>query len=475
MAVNTVYNDIISKKTKWFFAVGGLGKDMMYAMSPLMFIFFTEYVMINAGIIGIMIMITRIWDAVNDPIMGTIVDNTRSKYGKFRPWIFTGSVINAIVLVFVYFKPDLDPNSAAMIFYASFFYVLWGMSYTLMDIPFWSLIPTLSQDQKEREGITVISRVFTGIGFFIITGGWPMLVVFLGGGAGRPEQVKGFLFLAVTVSVIFVLTQLLVCRNVKERHTVLDQPKITLKKMLGLLKQNDQLLVVMVAVVIFNFAIYITSTMALYFFKYDLNRAGAMDAESLQFLLTIFLGVGGIFQVLSMLFYPLLAKHLKRRQVFNLTIILSIAGFSGLLLTSFFFNNNLYILFPVAFFVFIGFGFSNVLQTVLLSDTVEYGQWKIGHRSESITFSVQTFVVKLATGLASGVVGIGLTIIGFKADLVQDLSTVYGMRVIMFIIPIFALLIALYVFNKHHTLDEGKYSRIVRDLKENTGSRALPF
>jgi melibiose permease len=474
MAADLVLNDKITGKTKWSFAVGGLGKDMMYAMSPLMFIFFTEYVMINAGIIGVMIMVARVWDALNDPIMGTIVDNTRSRFGKFRPWIFTGTVINAVVLVFVYFKPELDPNSAAMITYASLFYILWGMSYTLMDIPFWSLIPTLSQDQKERESITVVSRVFTGLGFFIITGGWPMLVVLLGGGAGRPEQVRGFLILAVIVSIIFLFTQLLVCRNVKERHTVLDQPKITLKKMLGLLKQNDQLLVVMVAVVIFNFALYITSTMALYFFKYDLNRAGAMDAESLQFLLTVFLGVGGFFQISSMLIYPLLVKFLRRRQVFNLTIILAITGYIGLLLTSFFFNNNLYILFPVAVIVFIGFGFSTVLQTVLLTDTVEYGQWKIGHRSESITFSVQTFVVKLATGLASGVVGIGLTIVGFKADLVQEMTTVYGMRVIMFIIPILALLIALYIFNKYHTLDEGKYNQIVRDLKASTGSRAVP-
>ena len=456
MAGDTGFSDRISGKTKWSFAMGGLGKDMMYAMSPLMFIFFTEYVMINAGVIGVMVMIARIWDAVNDPIMGTIVDNTRSRYGKFRPWIFSGTLINAVVLIFVYLKPGLDPGSTAMIAYASFFYILWGMSYTLMDIPFWSLIPTLSQDQKEREGITVLSRVFTGLGFFIVTGGWPVLVVLLGGGGGRPEQERGFLLLAIIVSVIFILTQLLVCKNVKERHTAVDQPKITLKKMLNLLKENDQLLVVMVAVVIFNFAIYITSTMALYFFKYDLNRAGAMDPESLQLLLTVFLGVGGFFQISSILFYPLLAKRFKRRQVFNLTTFMTIAGFGGLLFTAFFLGNNLYILFPIAVIAFVGFGFSTVLQTVLLSDTVEYGQWKIGHRSESIIFSVQTFVVKLATGLASGVVGIGLTVVGFQANRVQELSTVYGMRAIMFVLPIFALLIAFYIFNKYHKLDENR-------------------
>ncbi|MEW5785880.1 MAG: glycoside-pentoside-hexuronide (GPH):cation symporter [Bacillota bacterium] len=471
---NTVSNDKISGKTKWSFAVGGFGKDMMYAMSPLMFIFFTEYVMISAGIVGIMIMIARVWDAVNDPIMGTIVDNTRSRFGKFRPWIFTGSVINTVVLLFVYFKPELDPNSAAMVAYISIFYVLWGMSYTLMDIPFWSLIPTLSQDQKEREGITVIARVFTNIGGFIITGGWPVIVVLLGGGAGRPEQVKGFFTLAVIVSVVFLLTQMLVCKNVKERHTALDQPKITLKKMLGLLKQNDQLLVVMVAVVIFNFAIYITSTMAVYFFKYDLNRAGTMDTEAIQLLLTAFLGIGGIFLICAMLAYPLFTKFFKRRQIFNLTIFLSIAGYLGFLATSFFFNNSLYILFPVGIVVFIGFGLAMVLQTVLLTDTVEYGQWKLGHRSESITFSVQTFVVKLATGLASGVVGVGLTAVGFKADMVQALSTVFGMRVLMFVIPIIALLIALYIFNKYHILDENKYNAIVREIKTGKGVNALP-
>ncbi len=125
----------MDNKTKWIFGASGLGKDMMYAMSTIMSIYLIDFVGIGAVFVGVMFMAVRIWDTVNDPIMGTIVDNTESKWGKFRPWILVGTLLNSIILVFVFFKPDLAVDSISMIAYVTIFYLLWGMSYTIMDIP----------------------------------------------------------------------------------------------------------------------------------------------------------------------------------------------------------------------------------------------------------------------------------------------------------------------------------------------------
>ena len=130
--------------------------------------------------------------------------------------------------------------------------------------------------------------------------------------------------------------------------------------------------------------------------------------------------------------------------------------------------------FVLGTFVFFGQGLSMVLQTVLLTDTVEYGELKTGRRSEAIVFSVQTFVVKLATGLSMGVVGVGLAVIKYIPDTgavtaVQSGSTIWGIRLLMFVLPVFGMLLSRYIFNKKHIIDETKYEEIVMELKQKRG------
>ncbi len=133
----------VPKHQKFIFAFGGLGKDAMFAMSTIMAFYFIDLIGISPLFIGTMMMVVRVWDAINDPIMGGIVSNTHTRMGKFRPWILIGSFLNAIILLFIFLNPDLPADSLRMYAYVTVFYTLWGMSYTLMDIPFWSMIPAL--------------------------------------------------------------------------------------------------------------------------------------------------------------------------------------------------------------------------------------------------------------------------------------------------------------------------------------------
>lgn len=454
--------ETISRQSKLIFAFGGLGKDAMFAMSTVMMFYFTALIGVSPLFVGTMMMVVRVWDAINDPIMGGIVANTNTRMGKFRPWILIGSFLNAIVLVFVFLNPNLGVDTLRMFVYITVVYTLWGMTYTLMDIPYWSMIPALSQSQKERESITVITRFFTSIGFFIIAAGYLNLASFLSGSDTPSGQIRGLFYLSIIVSIVFFLSELLLVFNVKEKIVPKDESRVTLKQMFELLKNNDQLLVVMMTVLITNFVLFTTSGMAVYFITYDIGN---------QNLFALFIGIGGVLQVIGALCFPVFKKKLKRKQIFNISIFLQVVGFVLLFVNAFVLNNFIIFVFVFGALIFFGQGLQMVLQTVLLSDTVEYGEHKLGQRNEALAFSVQTFIVKLATGISLGIIGIGLQIFRFVPaieDVVQpqSQSTIIGMRLLMFIIPIIGLIIGLTIFNKKHKLDEVLYEKIISELKE---------
>ena len=462
----------MSNKTKWIFGISGLGKDMMFAMSTIMSLYLINYVGMSAAFVGLMFMVVRLWDAINDPIMGAIVDNTKGKWGKFRPWILIGTILNAIILVFVFFNPGFKGDSIGLMIWVTVFYTLWGMSYTLMDIPFWSMIPALTDVQKERESVTAITRFFTSIGYFVISAPPLVLAAFLGAGVFDPEGVaksamrSGFLYMAIGVSIIFVISQVIMVTNVKEKISAPNTEKITLKGMFGLLKENDQLLVVMLVVVITNFTLYITSTMAFYYIAYDIGDEG---------LYLPFIAAGGVVQLLGVAGYKFMSDRFNRKQIYNISIMIQVFAFVGLFINAFILGNSILLMFVFGVPVFFGQGLGMVLTTVFLTDTVEYGELKTGKRSEAIVFSVQTFVVKLATGLSMGIVGVGLALFQFKSDadaeelLDQTNTTIWGIRLMMFILPILGMMFARYIFNKKHILNEEKYLEICEELRIKRG------
>jgi len=460
----------IDLKTKLAYGIGGLGKDMMFAMSTIMLYYFNNLLGVSAAFLGIMMMLVRVWDAINDPMMGGLVDKTKSRWGKFRPWILLGTVLNAIVLVFLFLNPDMVTNSIQQYVYITIFYTLWGMTYTLMDIPFWSMIPALSTNTEERGKIAVIARLFTSIGFITVSAGYIFFARLLGGGNTLANETKGLFVFAIIVSVIFVITQIITVTNVKETVTDKFEGKVTLKDIVKSLIENDQLLVVMIVVLVINFTLYITSGMAIYYITYDIGDKN---------LFALFMLTGGVFQVLGSALYPMLSKRFSRKKMFNFTIWLQFAGFVFLFINAFVINSNIIVLFGFAALIFLGQGVFMVLQTILLSDVVEYGEHKLGRRSEGIVFSVQTFVVKLATGLSLGVIGVGLTIINFVSPLEtepgvlveqsQTSVTLQGMRIMMFILPLFGLMLSRYIFNKKHKIDEEYYAQIITELEIRKG------
>lgn len=460
---------MLSLKEKLAYGLGAVGKDMVYMLSASYILYYYQDILgVSAFAMGVILLAARIFDAFNDPVMGVIVAKTKSKFGRFRLWLLIGTVTNAIILYFMFAcPPSLD--GAGLTAYAAVFYIIWGVTYTMMDIPYWSMIPAFTNGGKEREGLTTLARSCAGVGSAIITIFTMMLVHALG---GNNERV-GFKYLALIVSILFVVFIGITVFTIKEKSSV-DMETPSVGTMFKALINNDQAMTVVVSIVLINCAVYITSNLVIYFFKYDFGGTKWFSSY------TLFNMFGGAVQILSMMFlYTLLRKFFSNIKIFYICLSFAIIGYASLLAIAFTPMNNVLILFVPGFFIFAANGILQVLTTVFLANTVDYGQLKTGRRDESVIFSMQTFVVKLASGIAAFAASICLSLNNLKsgtevtdAEAVIDFSenvsnaSRIGLRTTMTVIPIIGLIVALIWFKNKFILTDKKIEEISKEVKK---------
>lgn len=449
----------LTGKEKVSYGLGAVGKDMVYMLSASYVLYYYQDLLgVNPFAMGVILLVARVFDAFNDPIMGIIVAKTRTRWGKFRPWLFIGTLLNAVVLYLLFSAPPaLD--GAGLVAYAAVVYILWGVTYTMMDIPYWSMIPAFTESGKEREGLSAMARTCAGVGSGLIVMATVACVALFGG----DNEAAGFSRFALLVAVLFVLFITITCINIREKSTVnVEAP--TVGEMFRSLLKNDQAVTVVIAIVLINTAMYITSNLVIYFFKYDF---GGNDWRTAYTTFNIF---GGVIQVLSMMvMFPLLRKFFSALKTFYIGLGMAFAGYASLLILSFTNMANVFLLFIPAFFIFGANGILSVLTTVFLANSVDYGEWKNNRRDESVIFSMQTFVVKLASGVAALIASVCLGI--FHMDdsdgaALAAQSSVIGLRMTMTVLPIIGLVIALFYFRKKFLLTQEKVDELTRKLKE---------
>ncbi len=482
----------LSLMSKISYGLGAVGKDMVYMLSASYVLYYFQDVLGSrfgasgrAAItvaMGIILLVARIFDAFNDPLMGVIVAKTKTRWGKFRPWLLIGTLTNAVILFLMFACPPSIDKPGGIIAYAAVTYILWGMTYTMMDIPYWSMIPAFTEGGKEREGLTTLARSCAGVGSAIITIITIKAVHALGtarGAAASDVELVGFKWFALGVAIVFVVFTVLCCIFIKEKSTV-EMKTVSVKEMFRALVKNDQAMTVVIAIVLINTAIYITSNLVIYFFKYDFGGTEWFNSY------TLFNIFGGAMQILSMMIlYPLLrnAAKLKNTTIFYICLAMSIIGYAVLLLLAVVGMGNVFVLFIPGFFIFAASGLLNILTTVFLANTVDYGLLKNGTSDESVVFSMQTFVVKLASGIAAFAASICLAVAHLQSgtevseadkaiDFSAGVSTAQkmGLRLTMTIIPIIGLIIAILWFRKRFILTDEKVLEIseqVKDMKAN--------
>ena len=393
----------VSAREKYCFGIGAIGKDAICNMvGVFLMVYFTDTLYLAPAFVGVLFFVARIWDAVNDPMMGMIVDNTHTKYGKFRIWLVIGTVVNAVVFVLLFCSFHL--HGTALYTYVSVMYILYGMTYTIMDVPYWSWLPNLTNDPHEREKVSVIPRFFASLaGFCVATFG------------------------------LYVITGL--------------------NKMSG----KEQYAETGYTLFAFNLCTQIAKGFAVYYFKSVCGN---------EFLYSIF-GMAIIAEMIRLVCFPKIAKKISREKVYTVACLLPVIGFVLLGILGYIAPQNAVGVVVSCAFIFFGSGLSLGVTTCCIADVIDYGEVKFGVRNESVTCSAQTFLMKAAMAAAGGLTGIGLQLVGYQAKLeVQSAGTILGIRVLMLVIPIILAFVSLAIYKKHYKLKEDAMQEIVKKLNE---------
>ncbi len=282
------------------YGIGAFGKDIAITTVYLFLMYYlTDTVGLNPAFVGTLFLVARLWDAFNDPIMGVLVDNTRSRWGKFKPWIAVGTVLYSIVLLMLFYQPAFADRNSLYI-YISVVYILWGMTYTMMDIPFWSMVPVVATSQKDRAQIATILRFCASIPWLLMGTFGLRIIAWLSGSQNAAEQSRGFFLITVGLVIAYIIATAILLYFLKPKEDSKSQEKISLSKAVTLIRENDQLVAFIWIILCLNGVVQLANAMSIYFFEYV---AGDKNLYS------VYSGVGGIAELTGIFLYPFVALH----------------------------------------------------------------------------------------------------------------------------------------------------------------------
>lgn len=458
-------------KGKLGYGVGAVGLDLSYGMFySFLAKYLTDVLGMKASFLLILTPIARIWDGINDPMMGTIVDNTHTKIGKYRPWIITGALLNAIVLIFLFSNP-LHLTGIGLCVYVAIAYILWGMTNTLADIPYWSMVPSFTSDPKERSLISTVARAFSGLGQGIVTIGAPLLMTAVSvttsidaetGETIKVHDSRSYMIAAIVCAVCLVFFASVCVGSTKERVSTAPAEKFSLKKTVKIVKSNDQLLVFMLFAMISNAGWYLTSGVATYYFDVvvgDPNKQSVFSTSS------------AIGSTVGLLLLPILQKFMSKRKAYQASLAIAAAGYIGMAISSF--AGSLMLMNVFYVIGAIGIASMFIAQTVFLADIVDYGEVKLGYRAESITFSMKGFLQKMAYTLQTIILFASLGISGYNGDLHSNnpQSAKTAITLMLVVIPPVLFIVSLLIFTKKFKLHGEYMDEITAKVIENQKKR----
>ncbi len=481
----------IKKRNLIMFPLGTVGRDMIYNLITsylLSFVLFTHKLSAAqlSAITAIMVA-ARIFDALNDPIMGNIIERTRTRWGKFKPWLVIGILTTSVV---VYLAFNIQLQGWRFVWFFGIIYFLYSITYTMHDIAYWGMVPALSSDANTRNQYTSRATLFAGIGGMLAASLIPMLTAgdqAIGGNAvtayGRVALIIAILgpaFLAFTVF------------GVKEQRDYTNEPTppLSFKKIIGTISGNDQLIWI-----------------AVIFLLQQIGNGIVLSGIGQTYIYVEF-GYKGIFftafQMLGMavtgflmIFYPAISRRMHRKKLMKILMAVSAVGYvvmllPGLLIQS---GNVKFILITLGYMLanFGQYGFYLIMM-ISIMNTVEYNEYLHGTRDEGIVSSLRPFLTKLASAITVAVANITYIIFGIihytngiaaleqaanageistemKAAQITELlqgvkhSQTTGLLLVMTVLPCLLMFLSYVLYQKRYRLDEDEYERICREIE----------
>ena len=489
----------LRKKNLILFPLGTIGRDMVYnlfASQLLTFVLFTRFLTAAqlTAITAIMVA-ARVFDALNDPIMGNIIERTRSRYGKFKPWLVIG-ILSTSVVVYLMFNTKLQ--GWGFVWFFGLMYFLYSITYTMHDISYWGMVPALSSDANARNQFTARATLFAGIGSTAASIFIPMLTagsMTIGGSAS-----VAYGRIALVVSILAPLFLAFTIFGAQERRDDMQEaaPPISFKKIFRTIAANDQLLWVSLIFLIQQIGLnLVLGGLGSTYIYFEFGYAGG--------LYSLFTTVGMSATAFLMIFYPAISRHITRKKLMGLMMVISSVGyclmfFPGLLLSS-----------GTAKFVCIvvGYMLSNfgqycyyLIMMISIINTVEYSEYKTGSRDEAIIASLRPFITKLSSALVVALTSFTYILFGVT-DFTNQISTLeqsctqgliseseklsqigavlqgvapgqnLGLLFAMTIVPWLLMLLSYLLYKKHYKLDEAEYERICREIERRKAGAAV--
>lgn len=411
------------------FCVAAMGQGMIYAMmSSYISDYYLNVLQLAPMFVLLLMLLARVWDAINDPLMGIIVDRRTTKRGKMKPYILYAALPIAVLTVLMYFSPNL-PKTQLMI-YAAVVYVAWGMIYTMADVPFWSLPNVLTPNAEERGSVISLGRTFNGVGsavpevLFLVIG--LTLPKILGTSDGLEYNKEKYLLMAVVTVSIGTVLYVRSYFKVKERVVIPDRKPLPGEpsQLSRIFKCKPLMLVILMGVL--SSGRYMVQAAAVHVARYafyigpdlaslsEAERVAAVDA-SVSSVKTIFqvCAIVGMFG--AMLFMPMLMKKFDYKKIVIVTCLL---GFVASIFTTLigWFTMNLYICIPFILVSCIPLGVLNVISYAMIGDCLDYMELKTGFRDNGLGSACQGFVNKLGNALATSGIVLMYMFIGIEPD-----------------------------------------------------------
>jgi sugar (glycoside-pentoside-hexuronide) transporter len=395
----------LSGRTKWSYSLGGIGRDMTYTLVSTFFLLYIQYAGLGLSvaqfsIIGILLIVGRVWDAVNDPIMGAIIENTKTRWGKFKPWILIGAVFTALVIVVMFNWAPTGNNGWNFVIFFGVIYLLWEIAFTMNDISYWSMLPALSRNAKERDSVATMAVVFAAVGTLAAHAMVNLVAV--------GNAVKGYRMIAIIIAFFLVACQCLTVFGVKQDLSleVQAEENVSIKKMYKVIKGNDQLLWVVLSMLLYNVGSGLIIALGYNFFYLELGYDGLLT--------TIFVLTFGLSNIVVQSFYPFLSRKMGRKRLLRYSFYLTGLGYLLFLLMGFIpiLPVNIITVCLFGAMAFAGQSIFYMIQTIGITNTVEYNEYKTGERNESVIFSLRPFMAKLGSALQQGLVTLVLIISG---------------------------------------------------------------
>ena len=485
-------------KNMLMFSLGTIGRDFLYflfnsfLMTFILFTKTTDNKMLM--VVGAIIVVARIFDALNDPIMGGIVENTRTKWGKYKPWQLLGAVLTGAVIISV-FCVKLDGWS--YIGFLAFAYLMFSITFTMNDISYWGMLPSLTSDEHERNKLTSCAQLLASAGVGLAS---LLIPLFTTGSLAKWGAPTGYKVIGIISAVLMVLFQLFTILGVKEKPLPPIKPdksdRLTLKKMFQTIAKNDQLLWCALIMLIFSIGTGVVGggllTMYVYF---EFGYEGGY---------TLLIGLGyGIISTLFTATYPWLSKKFGRNKILYSAGIATIFGFALMLIFALAIPTGApkssewfakFILIAVAY-TFIGYGAGfYMIMVINMANTVEYNEWKYGQRNESLIFSLRPFTAKLSSALTQVLVIVVYAVASIttytnaisniekeasrnlitnkvKMEKITEIINKVSLQdrqilaACMCIIPIVFMIVALILYKKKCTLSETRLAEMVKETE----------